>query len=276
MIQQSNSKWKLGLFLVTGILIFVVTVYFIGKNKNLFGNTFLLKSQFKNVSGLKIGNNVRFSGINIGTVKNIDFVSDSSIVVVSIIESDVQKYIKTDAFATIGSDGLMGDKVLSISPGTASKEIVTDNSFIKSSKAIELDDLMKGLKKSVDNAANITNELVVFTKKLNNNNGVLSRLMTDQKFASSLTNTLSNLELSSSNFKTFTKKMNNKNGVLSKLVSDDKLGKSLDSTIINVQKASKGIIEIEAAAKNNFLLRGYFKKQKKAQEKKKAEAEKQK
>ena len=276
MIQQSNSKWKLGLFLVTGILIFVVTVYYIGKNKNLFGNTFLLKSQFKNVSGLKIGNNVRFSGINIGTVKNIDFVSDSSIVVVSIIESDVQKYIKTDAFATIGSDGLMGDKVLSISPGTASNEIVTDNSFIKSSKAIELDDLMKGLKKSVDNAANITNELVVFTKKLNNNNGVLSRLMTDQKFASSLTNTLSNLELSSSNFKTFTKKMNNKNGVLSKLVSDDKLGKSLDSTIINVQKASKGIIEIEAAAKNNFLLRGYFKKQKKAQEKKKAEAEKQK
>ena len=276
MIQQSNSKWKLGLFLVTGILIFVVTVYYIGKNKNLFGNTFLLKSQFKNVSGLKIGNNVRFSGINIGTVKNIDFVSDSSIVVVSIIESEVQKYIKTDAFATIGSDGLMGDKVLSISPGTASNEIVTDNSFIKSSKAIELDDLMKGLKKSVDNAANITNELVVFTKKLNNNNGVLSRLMTDQKFASSLTNTLSNLELSSSNFKTFTKKMNNKNGVLSKLVSDDKLGKSLDSTIINVQKASKGIIEIEAAAKNNFLLRGYFKKQKKAQEKKKAEAEKQK
>lgn len=276
MIQQSNSKWKLGLFLVTGILIFVVTVYFIGKNKNLFGNTFLLKSQFKNVSGLKIGNNVRFSGINIGTVKNIDFVSDSSIVVVSIIESDVQKYIKTDAFATIGSDGLMGDKVLSISPGTASNEIVTDNSFIKSAKAIELDDLMKGLKKSVDNAANITNELVVFTKKLNNNNGVLSRLMTDQKFASSLTNTLSNLELSSNNFKTFTKKMNNKNGVLSKLVSDDKLGKSLDSTIINVQKASKGIIEIEAAAKNNFLLRGYFKKQKKAQEKKKAEAEKQK
>lgn len=276
MIQQSNSKWKLGLFLVTGILIFVVTVYFIGKNKNLFGNTFLLKSQFKNVSGLKIGNNVRFSGINIGTVKNIDFVSDSSIVVVSIIESDVQKYIKTDAFATIGSDGLMGDKVLSISPGTASNQIVTDNSFIKSAKAIELDDLMKGLKKSVDNAANITNELVVFTKKLNNNNGVLSRLMTDQKFASSLTNTLSNLELSSNNFKTFTKKMNNKNGVLSKLVSDDKLGKSLDSTIINVQKASKGIIEIEAAAKNNFLLRGYFKKQKKAQEKKKAEAEKQK
>jgi phospholipid/cholesterol/gamma-HCH transport system substrate-binding protein len=68
--------------------------------------------------------------------------------------------------------------------------------------------------------------------------------------------------------------MNNKNGVLSKLVSDDKLGISLDSTILNVQKASKGIIEIEAAAKNNFLLRGYFKKQKKAAEKKKAEAEK--
>jgi phospholipid/cholesterol/gamma-HCH transport system substrate-binding protein len=193
MKQQSNSKWKLGLFLITGILIFVVTVYFIGKNQNLFGSTFILKSKFKNVSGLKIGNNVRFSGIDIGTIKNIDFVSDSSIVVVSVIESDVQKFIKTDAVASIGSDGLMGDKVLSISPGTESNKMGDDNSFIKSAKAIELEDLMKGLKKSVDNAATITNELVVFSQKLNNNNGALSRLMTDKKFANSLTNTLINL-----------------------------------------------------------------------------------
>lgn len=267
MKKSSNYTWKLGMFVLLGITLFVVTIYFIGKNKNLFASTFHLRSQFKNVSGLKIGNNVRFSGINIGTVKNIEFVSDSLVVVDLIIKEEVQKYIKTDAVSSIGSDGLMGEKVLTISPGTTSNKIVSDNAMIKSMKAVEIEDIMKGLQKSVGNAETITNQLAIFTNKMNNNNGALSKLMTDEAFANSLTNTLTNLELSTSNFSTFTSKMNNKNGVLSKLVNDEKLGQSVDSTVINLNETVK-------AAQNNFLLKGYFNKKKKNEAKKKKEAEK--
>jgi phospholipid/cholesterol/gamma-HCH transport system substrate-binding protein len=147
----------------------------------------------------------------------------------------VQKFIKTDAMASIGSDGLMGDKVLTISPGTASNKIVRNNDVIQSNKSIEIEDLMKGVKKSVDNAAIITDELAVFTTK-----------------------------------------MNNENSVLSKLVSDEKLGSSVDRSLKNVEQATSELKEIEAAAKNNFLLRGYFKKKKKAEEKKITDAEKEK
>ena len=267
MKKTQNYTWKLGMFVILGLTLFVVTIYFIGKSKNLFGSTFLLKSQFKNVSGLKIGNNVRFSGINIGTVKEIQFVSDSSVVVSIIVKTEVQKFIKKDALASIGSDGLMGDKVLTISPGISSNEIVKDNATIASTKSVEIEDLMKGLQKSVNNAGIITNELAIFTNKMNNNNGALSRLMTDEKFANSLTKTLSNLENSSNNFSTFTNKMNNKNGVLSKLVTDEKLGKTVDSAVINLNETFK-------AAQNNFLLKGYFNKKKKAEAKKKKAAEK--
>ncbi len=267
MKKTQNYTWKLGMFVILGLTLFVVTIYFIGKSKNLFGSTFLLKSQFKNVSGLKIGNNVRFSGINIGTVKEIQFVSDSSVVVSIIVKTEVQKFIKKDALASIGSDGLMGDKVLTISPGISSNEIVKDNATIASTKSVEIEDLMKGLQKSVNNAGIITNELAIFTNKMNNNNGALSRLMTDEKFANSLTKTLSNLENSSNNFSTFTNKMNNKNGVLSKLVTDEKLGKTVDSAVINLNETVK-------AAQNNFLLKGYFNKKKKAEAKKKKAAEK--
>jgi phospholipid/cholesterol/gamma-HCH transport system substrate-binding protein len=267
MKKSSNYTWKLGMFVILGLTLFVVTIYFIGQNKNLFTSTFYLNSQFKNVSGLKIGNNVRFSGINIGTVKNIEFVSDSAVVVNLIIKEEVQQYIKSDAVASIGSDGLMGDKVLTISPGTASHKIVKDNATIVSAKAIELEDLMKGLQKSVDNAEIITNQLATFTTKMNNNKGALSKLMTDEAFANSLTKTLGNLEKSTTNFSSFTSKMNNKNGVLSKLVTDEKLGKSVDSTVINLNETIK-------AAQNNFLLRGYFNKKKKAEAKKKKALEK--
>ncbi len=266
-MKSSNYIYKQGVFVVIGILLFAITIYFIGKNRNIFGNTFELKSQFKNVSGLKVGNNVRFSGINVGTVKNIGFISDSAIVVRFILKEEVQKYIKTDALTSIGSDGLMGDKVLTISPGTASKTIVKDEGMIASSKAIEMEDLIKSIKKSSDNAEIITGQLAIFSRKMNNNNGLLSKLMTDGQFSNTLTNTLSNLEKSSVHFATFTKKMNNKNGVINKLVNDEKLGVSIDSTI-------SGLNETVKAAQNNFLLKGYFNKKKKAEAKKKKEAEK--
>ena len=268
MNKNSNNTWKLGMFVIIGITVFIVTIYLIGKSQNLFGSTFALSTKFKNVSGLTIGNNVRFSGINVGTVDDIEFVSDTSVVVKLIIKDDVQKFIKVDATASIGSDGLMGDKVLTISPGRGSDKIIADNGSIRSNEAIEMEDIMKGVKESVDNAGIITNQLAQFSSKMNNNNGALSKLMTDQSVASSLEKTLLNLESSSNEFSSFTKKMNNKNGILSKLVNDEKLGKSLDSTITNIQTGTIELNETVKAAQNNFLLKGYFKKKKKAESKK--------
>lgn len=197
MANKSGQLWKLGMFVIIGISLFMITIYFIGKNRNLFTQTFELRSHFSNVSGLKIGNNVRFSGINVGTVKNIEFISDSVVVVSAVIKEEVHKYIKTDALASIGSDGLMGDKVLTISPGGNSKAIVKNNAVIASVKAIEMEDLMQSLKVSVDNAQIITYELAGFTTKMNNKNSMLSRLVNDEKMGESLDATLSNIESAS-------------------------------------------------------------------------------
>ncbi|WP_284652944.1 MlaD family protein [Flavobacterium terrisoli] len=232
MNKKTEYVWKLGMFVIIGAVLFVVSIYVIGQNRNLFSETFQLKSHFSNVSGLKVGNSVRFSGINVGTVQSIEFLSDTSVVVSVVIEEDVHKYIKSDAMASIGTDGLMGDKVLTISPGSASKVIVKNNGIIASTKAVEIEDLMQSVKVSVDNAQVITYELAEFTSK-----------------------------------------MNNENSMLSKLVNDDKMGKSLDATLANMQNATKGLNENMEAAKHNFLLKGYFNKKKKAEEKKKKELE---
>ena len=259
-----------------------------------------------------MGNNVRFSGINIGTVKDIAFISDSTVVVNLIIKDEVQKYIKTDAVASIGTDGLMGDKVMTISPGTSSNEMVKNNAIIATATAVELEDLMKGLSKSVENAQIITlqlsefslkinkgkgalnkvltdeefaisiettmqnlnnssNEFAVFAKNLNDKNGTLSKLMTNPEYANSIEKTLNNLEKSTNEFQRFSSKLNTEKGILSKLLSDERLANSVDSSLINIELASKKLIEIEEAAKHNFLLRGFFKKKDKALQKKKKE-----
>ncbi len=200
MDKQSGYTWKLGMFVTIGLLLFILAIYFIGKQKNLFGSTFNITSQFKTVSGLEVGNNVRFSGINIGTVEEIKLVNDSSVVVSMVIKDDVREFIKTDARASIGSDGLMGDKVLTISPGVKSTKPVENNGSIASVNGIEMNDIMKSVKKSVDNAGIITEELAIFSHSMNNGNGALARLVRDDKMANSVSNTLNNLESGTKGF----------------------------------------------------------------------------
>lgn len=264
MKNNTGYKWKLGMFVVIALVAFAVTIYFVGKQKNIFGSTFLLKAQFKTVSGLKVGNNVRFSGINIGTVDDIKLITDTSVMVDLVIRKEIQQFIKKDAKASIGSDGLMGDKVLTISPGTSAAAVVKDDDMLATKNPIEMEDVMGSVKTSVDNAGIITAQLAQFSYKMNNGNGALSKLISDEGFSNSLKSTLTNLQTSTGQFAKFTTKIN-----------DGKLGKALDSTMLNVQNATKGLNENMEAAKNNILLRGYFRKKKKAEAKKAAELKKQ-
>jgi len=275
MKKESGANWKLGMFVLLSLVLFVFTIYFVGKQKNLFGSTFHLKSQFKTVSGLKVGNNIRFSGINVGTVDGIEIITDTSVMVVLVLKNEVRKFIKSNATASIGSDGLMGDKVLTISPGSGSKSTVKDNDMIVSVPAIEMADVMNSVKSSVDNAGIITAQLAEFSYKMNNGNGTLTKLITDQEFSNSLKTTLINLQTSSNEFAKFTIKMNDGKGALSKMMTDENFGNTLDSTMSNLKSGTKALSENMEAAKHNILLKGYFNKQKKAAAKKQAELQKQ-
>ncbi len=266
MNSESNLVKKLGMFVIIGLSLFVITIYFIGKQKNLFGANFHLRSQFKTVGGLKVGNNVRFSGINVGTVDDIKLITDTSVIVDIIIQKEIQQFIKSDATASIGTDGLMGDKVLTIFSGTYANSIVKNNAMIGSKNAVEIEDLMISLKSSVDNVAIITSEVAKFSSKLNNGNGALSKLISDETFANSLKATLTNLEKSSDEFARFTVKINNGKGALSKIINDEKFGAKLDSSMTNLQAGTKRLNESIDAAQHNFLLKGYFNSKKKKEE----------
>jgi len=74
-----SQKTRIGLFTIIGLLILVAGIFIIGKKKNLFGDTFHIYGTFNNVGGLQVGNNIRFAGINVGTVEDISIVSDTMI-----------------------------------------------------------------------------------------------------------------------------------------------------------------------------------------------------
>jgi phospholipid/cholesterol/gamma-HCH transport system substrate-binding protein len=190
-------KFRLGLFIIVGIALFVLGIFIIGKQKNLFNPVFTLRANFNSVSGLQVGNTIRFSGINVGTVDNIIIINDSTVKVEMLIKKEVQKFIKADSYASIGSEGIIGDKVIVISQFHHSDQVVKSGQLIATIEPIETDEIMRSLKVTADNAAIASKDIAGIVNKINNGEGTLGRLIKDKKMADNIDQTIVNMKTSS-------------------------------------------------------------------------------
>jgi phospholipid/cholesterol/gamma-HCH transport system substrate-binding protein len=197
MPKEKNYKWKLGFFAIAALVIAVSAIYYIGKQKNKFGSVLHINALFNSVSGLKIGSNVRFGGIDIGTVDGINLVTDSTVQVQMVIQKGVQKFIKKDARASIGSEGLMGDKVIVIAPGNTGQPMVVEGDSLATLHPIETDAIMASLKTSADNAAIITTNLADISDRISHGKGALGKLLRDTALSTNISATVKNLRTSS-------------------------------------------------------------------------------
>lgn len=190
MEKSTSEKIRLGLFVILGLFLFVIAIYFIGKKQKMFGKTSHLISIFDNVNGLQLGNNVRYSGINAGTVGGIEMLNDSVIKVDMILDNTIFGYIKKDAIATIGSDGLVGNMIINITPGKGIFSIVTPYDTIKSLKRIRADDMLNTLGITNKNAAKLTSDLLKITKEITEGKGTIGLLIKDSTMANDLKETI--------------------------------------------------------------------------------------
>ena len=197
MPKEKNYKWKLGIFAIAALVIAIGAIYYIGKEKNKFGSVLHISAQFNSVSGLKPGSNVRLGGIDVGTVDDIGLVTDTTVQVNMIIQKKVQRFIKKDAKASITSDGLMGDRVITITAGSPNTPIVADGDSLASLKPIETDAIMASLKASADNAAIITGNLAEISDRINHGKGALGRLLRDTTLSENISSTVKNLKAGS-------------------------------------------------------------------------------
>jgi phospholipid/cholesterol/gamma-HCH transport system substrate-binding protein len=187
-------KIRLGLFVAGGLALFVLAIFIIGKQKNLFNPVFKLTSSFHNVSGLQIGNNVRFSGINVGTVDNIIIINDSTVRTDLLIREEIRQFIKTDCRIAIGSEGVIGDKLITISQGSADAPLVKEGQRLESSEPVETDAIIASLRVTAANAEVITQQLAEIMIKVNSGKGTLGRLIQDKTLAENLNKTIVNLK----------------------------------------------------------------------------------
>ena len=298
-------KVRLGLFIVGGLTLFMLTIFIIGRQQNLFNPVFKLTTTFHNVSGLQVGNNVRFTGINVGMVDRIKIINDSTVQVDMLVQKDIQKFIKSDCDVAIGSEGLIGDRLVIISYGSTDAPIAKDGQRLPSAEPVETDAIMASLQTSVLTAETITQQLAEIMMNINSGQGTLGRLRQDSSIAENINQIVENFEKSSEGLdqtikvtkenlfafmeslqKTAGKtevasnqlgeimvKINSGEGTLGMLIQDTTLATNLNTTVVNLKESSVGMNENMEALKHNFLFRGYFKRKAKKEEQLRIETE---
>ncbi len=192
---------KLGIFVSISITLFIVGIYFIGQRQQLFSSTFQISGIFRDISGLQVGNNVRFSGINIGIIENIEQITDSTVKVDMVINEDTRRFIKKNAKAIIGSDGLMGNKIILIIPGPIGKKELHDNDTIETAQAVSMDDILLKIKVTADNAAFITDDLAIIMQSIREGKGTIGKLLMDSTLAQNLDGAIVNIKQGAGGFK---------------------------------------------------------------------------
>lgn len=232
MEKSEKFKIRLGLFVLGGVAIFIVAIFYIGRQQHLFNPVIRVHTTLHNVSGLQIGNNVRYAGINIGTVDNIIIKNDTAVRVDLLIDQDVQRFIKTDCIVVIGSEGIIGDRVVNITQGEGKGQPVKEGTMLASNEPVETDAIMASFQVTVENAEIVSGQLAEILFNLNEGKGAIGRLLKDTSIAT-----------------------------------------NLDETMENLKESSEGLNENMKAAKNSFLLKGYFKKKEREKQQQQKEEE---
>jgi phospholipid/cholesterol/gamma-HCH transport system substrate-binding protein len=180
--KEISNKIRTGIFISLGLALFFAGIYFIGVKQQMFTSTFHMSGIFNDVSGLQVGNNVRFSGVNIGTIESIKIISNTSVRVNMLIDESVRKFIKKDAEATIGTEGLLGNKILIITSGTSESEEVKNNDTIATEVPIKIDDILKQLKTTSNNTEHITGNLSKVVDNILSGKGTIGKLLMDSTY----------------------------------------------------------------------------------------------
>jgi phospholipid/cholesterol/gamma-HCH transport system substrate-binding protein len=237
----TSQKIRIGICTIFGFLILACGIFVLGARRNMFGTTFLIYGRFRNISGLQIGNSVRFGGINVGTITGINIENDSTIEVTMRLKERVHRFLKEGAMASIGTDGLMGDKLINISPGPGENKPIAGGGQVLTTNPTDFDKILKKISNVADNAETITSSLAGIAVQINSGKGSIGRLIYSDSLEKGLESTV----------------------------------KTTHETIKAANKGVEGFQENMTAIKHNFLVKGYYKKKEKKERKEERKEERQ-
>jgi len=262
MNQSSNKRIILvGLFVILGILFFLSGILIIGNIHETFTKKLKVTALFDDVSGLQIGNNIWFSGVKIGVVNKLHFYGKSQVEVTMKIDVDSRQYIRKDAFVKIGTDGLIGNKILVIYGGSAMANEVHEGDTLEVEKTFTNEDMINMLQENNKNVLEITTDFKTISHNVLAGEGSIGKLLKDDAIYDNMNNATKSLQLASAKAQVlmntlndFSEGFNKKGSFANDLVNDTMVFNSIQKSAAQLQqmtvKANSLVAKLNEASSN--------------------------
>jgi len=248
---ENRKAIIVGIFLALGLIIFIVGVLTLGSAQKTFNKSIHITAVFDDVAGLKKGNNVWFSGVKVGTISDVHFTGPSQVDVKMSIDEASQPYIHHDAGVKIGSDGLIGNKIIVIEGGSPHAPVVQDGDVLQAEKVASTDDMLKTLQQNNVNLLSITKDFKELSHRILQGKGTVGTLLADSTMGLQLRATMRNLQATTESaarmavqLDNFGRKINTKDGLADKLLTDTTTFNKIQGAIAQLQKTVASTSEL--------------------------------
>jgi phospholipid/cholesterol/gamma-HCH transport system substrate-binding protein len=223
---QTLKRFKIGLTVFAGIVIFLVLMLIVGSESNTFTSTETIKLFLSDVNGLADGSMVTLGGLKIGSIEKMEFGRRGGIPGVIVSTKLASRYavqITSGSKASIKTVGMLGDKYIDFSIGLPSEQPLADGSFIPVKKTKELGDVLDQMGGIMDDIGATAKNVHALTDTVRHGHGAAGKLLADDRFGdeiASIGQKLNNIASA----------LSERKGSLGKLIYDDGLYAKINHT----------------------------------------------
>jgi phospholipid/cholesterol/gamma-HCH transport system substrate-binding protein len=249
------SELKIGLLTITAIVIAALLIFSLTGSKGFFWQRYALKTRLSDVAGLAPGSPVRVAGVQVGSVKNIEFAGDLVDVIFE-VNKENRSRITDRSTAVLGSVSLLGTSAVDISPSSSGTPLpewgyvrarrpnaqISDVAEKANMGIDEITGLLRDLRQGKGTAGKLITDDKVYvelqqfvatagqmTRELQQGRGSVGRLLKDPRAANSLEASLKNIE-------DMTRRLNAGEGSMGKLLKDEEFSRSLNGATANLKQ----------------------------------------
>lgn len=234
MPSNRSAARRVGLLLLVALVVAMAAIFLVGERRNLFSTKRNYIIRFDTVSGLQTGSNVQLDGVGIGSIAAIDLSEDVRQTQIEIkirVDARFAARIREDSMARIRTLGLLGDKYVEISSGSANFPEVPPGGIIGTAPVADVDRLRASGEDLVNNVTRITEQLTTILGRMERGEGILGELTKDaepnRKVTTEFLATLDSIRGMFDDFRSGS-------GPLPRLLNDRKLGDQLQSTVVRL------------------------------------------
>ena len=229
------SQLKVGLLTVTSLIILTVGIFLISGQTGFFTKTVTIRTLAPDAAGLKTGAPVRFTGIDVGTVRKIQISgipeSSQAVEIVMDVVRDYQKQIHIDSEAFLVAEGLLGERYINIAKGTPSSPSVAPGATVPFHATAEFSELVGGSRDLLDNMNVLTSRVNGIVGKVESGEGTIGKLIQDETLYNRLDSTVNAAQQ-------FVSDVSSGKGSIGRLVQSDELYQHVDSVVTKLQQVA--------------------------------------